>query len=175
MSEQTNSTTHIIGIDPGYGRLGWAMAKLQGNELTPVDLDCIETSSDQDLFERYLQMEQELEQILTKYQPDQAAIENLYFFSNQKTAMKVSESRGIVIACLMRHKLKISQYTPIQIKETVTGYGRADKKAVEKMVRMEFDLSQIQQQKSKILDDAIDALAVIQTHVIRFKNRKFYA
>ncbi len=160
----------ILGLDPGYGRLGWAVAKLNGSQLEPVDLGCIETSKDQELFDRYMLMEKKLQQVIEQHQPDQAAIENLYFFSNQKTAMKVSESRGIVIACLMKNRLKISQYTPLEIKETVTGYGRADKKAVEKMVRMEFSL-----RNKKIIDDAIDALAVILTHKIRGKNLKYYA
>lgn len=162
--------TTILGIDPGYARLGWAAAQLDGSRLKPLELGCIETGSEEDLFDRYQKMETKLQALIDKYQPHHAAIENLFFFSNQKTAMKVSESRGIVIACLMRNRINISQYTPLEIKETVTGYGRADKKAVEKMVRMEFSL-----RNKKVLDDAIDALAVIMTHKIRAKNNKYYA
>ncbi len=160
----------ILGIDPGYGRLGWAVAKQNGSDLTCQNLGCIETNSDLDLFERYLEMEQKLQEVIDHYQPDEAAIETLFFSRNQKTAMKVSESRGIVIARLMHNQLPISQYAPNQIKQTVTGYGKADKKAVEKMIRMEFELK-----GKKVLDDAIDALAVVLTHRIRSKNIKYYA
>lgn len=165
-----SSTKTIIGIDPGYGRLGWAVATIDGESWKKIDLGCIQTEAKQDLFDRYLEMEQQLQTIIDQFNPTETAIESLFFFSNQKTALKVSESRGIVIACLMRNQLKISQYTPLQIKETVTGYGRADKKAVEKMVRMEFQL-----RDKKIIDDAIDALAVILTHSIRSRNQKYYA
>ncbi len=160
----------ILGLDPGYGRLGWAIANQSGSELTCQDLGCIETNSDQDLFNRYLEMEKKLQQVIDQYHPDEAALETLFFSRNQKTAMKVSESRGIVIARLMHNQLPISQYAPNQIKETVTGYGKADKKAVEKMIRMEFELKD-----KKVLDDAIDALAVVLTHRIRSKNIKYYA
>ncbi len=166
--QQAQST--ILGIDPGYERLGWAIAQQQGSGLKQIDLGCIETNKDQDLFERYLAMEQKLQKIIDQYHPDQAAIETLFFCNNVTTAMKVAESRGILIACLMKNNLRISQYNPMQIKETTTGNGRADKKAVEKMIRMEFNL-----RNKKVLDDAIDALAVILTHSIQSKNRKYYA
>jgi crossover junction endodeoxyribonuclease RuvC len=84
--------------------------------------------------------------------------------------MQVAESRGIILAALIRNKLPITQYNPMEIKETVTGNGRADKKAVEKMIRMEFKL-----RDKKVLDDAIDALAVVLTHSIRSCNHKYYA
>ena len=160
----------ILGIDPGYGRLGWAIGQKSGAGWSQVELGCIQTPKTQNLFERYLVLEEELQQGIEQYQPQEAAIETLFFSKNRKTAMEVSESRGVVLACLIRNKLKISQYAPNQIKQTVTGYGRADKKAVEKMIRMEFKL-----RNKKILDDAIDALAIVLTHTIQSKNQNFYA
>ncbi len=162
--------TTILGIDPGYGRLGWAIGKKSGAGWDKLELGCIETSSNLDIYERYQQLEDKLQKVIDKYQPDEAAIETLFFSNNQKTAMQVAESRGIVIAALIRNKLAVTQYNPMEIKETVTGNGRADKKAVEKMIRMEFKL-----RDKKVLDDAIDALAVVLTHSIRSRNNKYYA
>jgi crossover junction endodeoxyribonuclease RuvC len=162
--------TTILGIDPGYGRLGWAIGKQAGAGWDTPELACVETAVDLDIYQRYQQLENELQKVIDKYQPDEAAIETLFFSNNQKTAMQVAESRGIILAALIRNKLPITQYNPMEIKETVTGNGRADKKAVEKMIRMEFKLGD-----KKVLDDAIDALAVVLTHSIRRRNNKYYA
>lgn len=166
MTKRSDLNQIILGIDPGYGRLGWAIGQKNGAAWDQVELGCIETSKSQNLFERYVVLETELQKVINQFKPQVAAIETLFFSKNRKTAMEVSESRGVVLACLIRNKLKISQYAPNQIKQTVTGYGQADKKAVEKMIRMEFNL-----RNKNILDDAIDALAVVLTHNIQFKNR----
>jgi crossover junction endodeoxyribonuclease RuvC len=162
--------TTILGIDPGYGRLGWAIGKKTSADWGRLELGCIETAAHRDTYQRYQELENELQKVIDKYQPDEAAIETLFFSNNQKTAMQVAESRGIILAALIRNKLPITQYNPMEIKETVTGNGRADKKAVEKMIRMEFKLGD-----KKVLDDAIDALAVVLTHSIRRRNNKYYA
>jgi crossover junction endodeoxyribonuclease RuvC len=101
---------------------------------------------------------QELEQLLDTYQVTEAGIESLFWFKNKSTALDVSEARGVIIATLLRHQIKISEYTPLQIKQSVTGYGRADKQAVEKMVRLELSLT------DTIIDDTIDALAAMICH-----------
>lgn len=153
----------IISFDPGYDRLGWATAEhVQGSKLKVREYGCVETQKTKTIFPRYEQIIDEVDKLIKKFEPDQAAIESLFFFSNQKTAMKVAEARGVVIACLLRKQVRIFEYTPLQIKQAVTGYGRADKKAVEKMVRSELLLSS----KEKILDDTIDALALQITHQV---------
>ncbi|MBD3250341.1 MAG: crossover junction endodeoxyribonuclease RuvC [Candidatus Pacebacteria bacterium] len=151
----------ILGIDPGYGRLGWAIGRKVGSGWEKIELGCIETSKDQDLYQRYSTLEKELQKIIDQYQPTEAGIETLFFVKNQKTAMAVSESRGVVIATLIRNKIKVFQYAPNQIKSTVAGHGKADKRAVEKMLRMEFSLP------NNVLDDALDALAVVLTHSVQ--------
>lgn len=162
--------TTILGIDPGYGRLGWAVAHHNGTNWEQLTLGCIETSAQAQPLERYRQLEDELQAVIDEHKPKEAAVETLFFANNRKTAMKVAESRGIILATLIRNQLPVEQYNPMEIKETVTGYGNADKKAVEKMIRMEFNLK-----KEKILDDALDALAVVLTHQIRSRNMKYYA
>lgn len=149
----------IIGIDPGYGRLGWAIGQISNKKLKIIDCGCIQTDSKKKLFERYYQLQQNLEAVIKQHHPQIAVIESLFFFKNKKTALQVSESRGIVIAAFMAKKIKIYEYTPLQIKQSVTGYGRADKKAVDKMVRMQLNLP-----NQKIIDDAMDAVAVVLTY-----------
>ncbi|MGD9129836.1 MAG: crossover junction endodeoxyribonuclease RuvC [Candidatus Woesebacteria bacterium] len=164
-----NHPHSILGIDPGYDRLGWAIAQNLNDQWTKIHYGCIQTKKKDDLFKRYQDLNQELEKIIQQFKPDQAAVESLFFFKNKKTALQVSEARGIILACLIKNKVKIFEYTPLQIKEAVTGFGRADKKSVEKMVRLEFQLND-----QKIIDDAIDALALILTHHILIKNKKYY-
>lgn len=148
----------IVGIDPGYDRVGVAIGQKNGNNWQVLAYTCIQTDKKAHLFERYQQITEELEALLIKYQVTEAGIESLFWNKNQSTALDVSEARGVIIATLLRHQIKISEYTPLQIKQSLTGYGRADKKAVEKMVRMELTL------EGKIIDDTIDALATMICH-----------
>lgn len=154
----------IIGIDPGYDRLGWAIGEIKQKKFQISQYGCIQTNKKEALFKRYQYLQKELQKIVKQYKPQVAAIESLFFQNNQKTALKVSESRGIVIATFINSKLEIVEYTPLQIKETVTGYGRADKNAVNKMLRMQLALPQ-----EKIIDDAMDAIGVAFTHYLRAK------
>lgn len=156
----------IIGIDPGYDRVGLAIGQKKGGSWQILHQGCIQTNSNEQLFERYRQISQELNSLLSKYQVSEAGIESLFWFKNQTTALPVSEARGIILAELLRHQVKISEYTPLQIKQSLTGYGRADKKAVEKMVRSELNL------EGKIIDDAIDALAAMICHQASRKLQK---
>lgn len=148
----------IIGIDPGYDRVGIAIGQKNGQAWQLLDYHCIQTDKKATLFARYAQIATELEELITKYQVKEAGIESLFWFKNQSTALDVSEARGVIIATLLRHQISISEYTPLQVKQSLTGYGRADKKAVEKMVRSELSLN------DKIIDDTIDALAIMICH-----------
>ena len=160
----------ILGIDPGYDRLGWAVASRNQDKWEKVELGCIITDRSKKMVERYQQIESELQKLIDQFKPTQTAIETLFFANNITTAMKVAEVRGIIIASLLRNNLPVNQYNPMKIKETVTGNGRADKKAIKKMVQLEFKL-----QDTTVLDDALDALGIVLTHFILSKNARFYA
>ena len=152
----------IIGIDPGYDRLGWAVAQQSAGGWHIFGHGCIITNRQEKIEQRYKEILEQLSAIIKDYQPQEAAIETLFWFKNQSTAMKVSEARGLILATLLTAGLKISQYTPLQVKQAVTGYGRANKKAVEKMVRLELAIDQNNAQE--ILDDTFDALALLLCH-----------
>lgn len=154
----------ILGLDPGYDRLGWAIGEKIKNKWQNLHYACIQTNKNESLLKRYSQLDTELQKIILKHKPDHAAIETLFFSKNRKTALTVSESRGVVLSCLIRNNLEIYEYHPGQIKQTITGYGKADKKAVEKMVRMELSLS-----TKPIIDDAIDALGIMITHQAHYR------
>lgn len=157
----SSSAPVILGIDPGYDRLGWAIGR--GERQTPEILayGCLRTKKTKDLAQRYLSLEKQLTNLIERWQPTQLAIETLYFARNKNTALKVSESRGVVLSCCARHQLEIFEYHPNTIKLTAAGHGQADKKAVEKMIRLQFKLKD-----EKIIDDAIDALAIVLTHSV---------
>lgn len=156
----------ILGLDPGYDRLGWAVGEKKKNWQN-LYFGCIQTNKKSPLLERYRQLDKEIDAIVHKYSPQHAAIETLFFSKNKKTALTVSESRGIILSSLIRNHLEIFQYNPGTIKQTVTGSGNADKKAVEKMVRMELSLP-----AKFIIDDAIDALGVMITHQAHYNLEK---
>ena len=154
----------ILGIDPGYDRMGWGIGTPKGNSWTNLHHGCIQTPKDMKLFDRYQLLQEELDKIIKIHQPKIAAIESLFFFKNQKTALKVSEARGVILSTCFTNGLKLYEFTPLQIKQAATGYGRADEKSVEKMVRLQLNLT-----KEKIIDDAIDALAVMMTYQAQHK------
>lgn len=148
----------IIGVDPGYDRIGFAIGQKIAKSWQVLDYQCIQTNKKERLFKRYEQIVFELEKAIVKNKVAEAGIESLFWFKNQSTALNVSEARGVIIATLLRHNIKVFEYTPLQIKQSLTGYGRADKKAVEKMVRMELSITE------KAIDDTIDALAIMICH-----------
>ncbi|MDH5533876.1 MAG: crossover junction endodeoxyribonuclease RuvC [Candidatus Pacebacteria bacterium] len=162
-------TITILGIDPGYDRLGWAITKINGSKLQVISYGCIQTNKKADIFIRYEQIITELNKVIKDNSPNELAIENLYFSKNTKTALRVSESRGVVITLALENKMRIFEYDPVTIKQSVTGYGKADKKSVEKMTLMQLGLTN----KDKVVDDAIDALAVAVTHFASRKIRAF--
>lgn len=153
----------ILGIDPGYDRIGWAIGETNKAKPKIISFGCIETQRNSTLSQRYQQIEAELTEIIKKHQPDALAIEQLFFARNTTTALKVAEARGVILSCCARHQLEIFEYHPNKIKLTTTGHGKADKKAMEKMVRLQLDLPD-----EKIIDDTIDALAIILTHSVLY-------
>lgn len=170
ISNQKSQEPLLLGIDPGYDRLGWAIAKKTQIGWENVHLGCIQTDRHLNIIQRYQVLEKELQKIIDKHRPVEAGIETLFFAKNTTSALKVAEVRGLIIACLLRNNIKIEQYNPVKIKEAVTGNGKADKKSVAKMINLEFKLD-----TNNILDDAIDALAVLFTHQLYNRNLKFIA
>jgi crossover junction endodeoxyribonuclease RuvC len=158
------NTDIILGIDPGYDRVGWAIGTTQGKQWLSISYGVIQTDKTAPLTERYRSLADQLAVLIKTYSPRIAVIESLFFFKNQKTALKVSEARGVIIKTCLAHQLKLAEFTPLQIKQAVTGYGRADKKSVEKMVRLQLKLTD-----KKIVDDAIDALAIMLTYNVQNK------
>lgn len=149
----------ILGIDPGYARTGWGLIHKQSQKLKLIKYGCIETSAKTKPLIRLLQLSKALAQIIKTYKPNTVAVEDLFFNTNAKTAIKVGEARGVILITLAQQKLQPHHYTPLQIKTAVSGYGRASKPQVQKMVKILLNLKTIPRP-----DDAADALAVAITH-----------
>jgi crossover junction endodeoxyribonuclease RuvC len=152
-------SARILGIDPGTGILGWGIIEKNGNNIKPLQYGCIKTKANQTLPERLLKIFTDLSDIIERERPDVMAIEELFFFKNQKTVMSVAQARGVAIVCAMKNSIPVFEYTPLQIKQAITGYGRADKAQMQEMVRITCKLKNIPKP-----DDAADALAVAITH-----------
>lgn len=157
----------ILGIDPGIAIVGYSIVQCKGNNLKAIDYGCITTASDLLFPDRLKIVYDRLTEIIEEYKPDDLAIEELFFNKNVKTAIKVGQARGVEILAAVNQGLKTYEYTPLQIKQAVTGYGRADKNQVQEMVKMLLNLKE----KPKP-DDVADALAVAICHgsSIKFKE-----
>lgn len=148
----------ILGIDPGTATTGFGVIDYSKKSKTPfrcLAYGTIETSPKQDAGERLERLNFDLNEIIKKYKPELAAVESLFFFKNLKTAMPVSQARGVIIFTLSKKKVPIIEFTPQQAKNTVTGYGKATKTQVQKMIKNLLNLEKIPKP-----DDAADALAI---------------
>lgn len=156
--QKNRKTTRILGVDPGFGRVGYGIIDCVGDRYTTVAYGCIETDTKQSFVERLEGIADELIQIIQTYKPDCAGVEELFFYKNVTTAIKVGQARGAILLTLRKARIKIHEYTPLEVKQSVTGYGRADKTQLEAMVKMILNI------KKKITpDDAADALAIALT------------
>jgi len=155
----------IIGIDPGTGILGFGVIEAKGGKAQLVDGGVIRTPVKEDDAVRLQTIYEELTDIITETKPTEMAVEKLFFAQNVTTAMTVAQARGVVLLCGMQAGLKIAEYTPLQIKQALTGYGRAEKKQMQEMVRVILGLKAIPQP-----DDCADALAAAITHSMSSKN-----
>lgn len=150
----------IIGIDPGTGILGFGVIDvLPGNKVVMVDAGVVTTPAHTPLDERLEDIYDSLTEIIRDTKPDVMSIEKLFFARNVTTAISVSHARGVAMLTGRQAKLPIAEYTPMQIKQTLTGYGKADKKQMQEMVRMHLNLREVPKP-----DDAADALAAAITH-----------
>jgi crossover junction endodeoxyribonuclease RuvC len=149
----------ILGIDPGIAIVGWGVLEYSGSKFKVIDFGSIQTPSTMSTEDRLCVIYDALSSIIQKYKPEQMAIEELFWNTNQKTGIRVSEARGVVLLCARKHGLEIAEYTPLQVKQAVVGYGRAEKKQVISMVTMLLNLA-----KPPKPDDTADALAIAICH-----------
>jgi len=143
----------ILGIDPGTATTGFGVIE-SAKTLKCLDFGCIKTSPSLKKGQRLQVLQSGLKKILKKYKPDAVAVEDIFFFKNLKTAIAVAEARGVILLTIASEKVSTQGYTPLQIKQTVTSYGRAQKSQVQKMVKIILNMKDLPQP-----DDAADALA----------------
>lgn len=150
----------IVGFDPGLATLGYGVIKKEERG-KPVMLDygIVSTPKELNLAERLCMIERGVKQIIEKYKPDEVAIEELFFAKNVTTGINVAHARGVVLLTCVKECGRIYEYTPLQIKQALTGYGRAEKKQIQAMVKTFLGLNAVPKP-----DDAADALAVALTH-----------
>lgn len=154
----------ILGIDPGTGILGFGVIEVEGKKTVLVDAGVIRTPAKQPDSERLLTIYNELSGLLKELKPAVMAVEKLYFSQNVTTGMSVSQARGVVLLLGQQHGLEVYEYTPLQIKQALTGYGRAEKKQIQEMVRIILQLSETPKP-----DDCADALATAITHSMNMR------
>lgn len=159
----------LLGIDPGIAIVGYGVLECKGNKFKTLDYGTITTKSSSPFPERLEIIYEEMLSIIDEYNPVDLAIEELFFNKNVKTAMKVGQARGVEILAAVNKGLKIYEYTPLQVKQGVVGYGRADKRQVQKMVKMLLNLKEIPKP-----DDAADALALALCHGSSLKFKEMF-
>jgi crossover junction endodeoxyribonuclease RuvC len=150
----------ILGIDPGFAITGYAFIKTEapGNKITVLDYGCVKTSASQSLSDRLFIIYEQITELIKKNKPNKIAIEKIFFARNMKTAMAVSEARGVISLIAGQHNLPLIELTPLQVKQSLTGYGQATKQQIQKMVKMILKLKEIPRP-----DDVADALAIALT------------
>ena len=149
----------ILGIDPGLATLGWGVIESERGRQRLINYGCILTTPQQRFPERLQQIGEDMRSLLKLYQPDEIAFEELFFAKNVTTGMAVSAARGVALLAVVEKTDNLYEYTPMQIKQAITGYGGADKHQVQHMVKMLLHMNEIARP-----DDAADGLAVALTH-----------
>ena len=156
----------IIGIDPGYAIVGFGVLEYNKARFSVVEYGAVTTPADMDFNQRLCEIYSDLCYIFDKYKPDFLSIERLYFTSNQKTAIAVAQARGVTLLAAKQRGIEIFEYTPLQVKQSVTGYGKAVKKQVQEMTKRILDLDEIPNP-----DDTADALAMAICHAHSYNSR----
>jgi len=155
----------ILGIDPGTGRVGWGVVAHEKSIDTLIEYGCFETTVNSQLSERLHKIYVFIKELIKKYKPDALAVESLFFATNVKTAFDVGAARGVILLAGEESKIPIFQYTPLQIKSSLTGYGKAEKNQIQFMVTKILHLKEIPRP-----DDAADAVAIALTHIFHNTN-----
>lgn len=149
----------ILGIDPGMAIVGYGLIETVNDSINLLTSGSIQTDKKLPDSKRLLEIYNDLTTVVQKYQPDCASVEELFFFKNQKTIIPVAEARGVILTVLEKLNIPTYSYTPIQVKQVLTGYGRAEKKEVEQMVRLTLQSDMLPK-----LDDTVDAIAIAICH-----------
>ena len=149
----------VLGIDPGYALMGWGVVEAEGSRMKLINYGCIETKAGVPMQNRLRTLQLGVRDLLNIYRPDDVAFEELFFARNVTTALMVGAARGAAIIAAAEYTNNLYEYTPMQIKQAITGYGKADKKQIQQMVRLLLKLDEIPKP-----DDAADAIACAITH-----------
>lgn len=149
----------ILGIDPGYATVGIGVVEYASSRFRVLDYGAITTQASMPFDERLVKIYDETQQVIAQHRPDAVSVEKLFFNTNQKTAIDVSQARGVLVLAVRKAGLPLFEYTPLQVKQSVVGYGRAEKQQVQEMTRILLGLGKIPKP-----DDAADALALAVCH-----------
>lgn len=149
----------IFGIDPGYAIVGCGIIRYEHNNFTLMGYGAVTTDKDMPFNKRLEKIYNDITELINKFKPDAISIERLYFNTNQKTAIDVAQARGVIVLAAEQSGIPIYEYTPLQVKQSIVGYGRAEKQQVQEMTRMFLHLDKIPKP-----DDAADALALAICH-----------
>ncbi len=157
----------VVGIDPGVATTGFGVVRDTRNGILLVDYGIITTPADMPLASRLLVLHNQLEKIIQLHRPESSAVEKLFFQKNVTTAIAVGQARGVALLTLAENQIEVSEYTPLEVKQAVAGFGSADKKQVQYMVKALLNMEKIPSP-----DDAADALAIAICHLhsVRFRN-----
>lgn len=150
--------SRALGIDPGVGRCGWAVVQVTGGKETLEGSGCFTTNPKDSPAERLLSLDQQLDVVIKKYTPERLGIEKLYFTNNVTTAMAVSQARGVILLAAARYHLAVTELSPTTVKQSITGYGRSDKKAIAMMIERLLKL-----EPRRRTDDEYDAIGIALT------------
>jgi crossover junction endodeoxyribonuclease RuvC len=158
----------VLGIDPGLGRCGYGVIDYKSNITKAIDYGCIFTDKDKETSHRLIELFDKISSIIRNQHPDVLAIEDLFFNTNAKTVIKIGEARGVILLAAQKNNVPVVSYPPLEIKMAITGYGRAEKEQIQKMVKNILHLDSIPKP-----DDTADALAVALTYclVYKFKSK----
>ncbi len=154
----------ILGIDPGTATTGYGVIENKNGKIKAVDHGCILTKTGQDLEDRLDIIFNDLTDIIKNFKPEMVAVEELFFASNAKTAISVGHARGVILLACKKAKVPVYEYTPLQVKQAICGYGRGDKQQIQKMVKALLNLNEIPKP-----DDAADGLAIAICHAHSYK------
>ena len=157
----------ILGFDPGIAIVGFGLIEKKGNQIKPIQYGSIQTKANLETGIRLKQIYDSVKEIISKYKPDAVSIEKLYFNRNVTTALTVGQARGILMLAAVEADIPIFEYTPLQIKQALVGYGRAEKKQIQEMVKLYLSLKEIPKP-----DDVADALATAICHAHSAKMTK---
>ncbi len=164
----TTCNLRVLGIDPGTATTGWAILEEADGKILAIAYGHISTSPKKTEEERLIEISDDLKKIIDKHHPQEAAVEKLFFFKNQKTVMQVSQARGAIALTISQNNVSLFSYTPLQVKQAISGYGRAEKRQVQIMIKNILKLKAIPKP-----DDTADAIAIALCHLHSRKLNSF--